>query len=401
MDIDDEHYKKYIKYKTKYLELKEHSGGGNFFKFLFNIFKSKNKTEETSSPSLKNIDVKNNIQLFISDISKDKVKVKDKIKKIEDNLLNVLLIELMDNKLAVDIYKQICNTILNYQEYFYLNVNNLNIKTQNIINSKKSKNKKKIPYITIDVLQINCIENILVAQEKINNLIYKLPNLKDLKKLITIYFNYVYESIDNNIYSIVRIIEFKQNNIFNIISNEISDSNITNKIKALPDPKENSPQFMKELYNIQKLLKLKVLLHNIGDNTNNSIMLINCYFYAFKLKLSLFKQVSINHADFYFDRINLTGGNDFVIIVDKNIIINILNTLIQIIIFFSKFKDTNEFHIKNTNNYTLEYKNEKYTLSMDVAKQLIDVIIKDIQIYLPNLFEELQKYIDLNIELQL
>ena len=38
---------------------------------------------------------------------------------------------------------------------------------------------------------------------------------------------------------------------------------------------------------------------------------------------------------------------------------------------------------------------------MDVAKQLIDVIIKDIQIYLPNLFEELQKYIDLNIELQL
>ena len=27
MDIDDEHYKKYIKYKTKYLELKEYSGG--------------------------------------------------------------------------------------------------------------------------------------------------------------------------------------------------------------------------------------------------------------------------------------------------------------------------------------------------------------------------------------
>ena len=109
MDIDDNHYKKYIKYKTKYLELKEQLGGGLYIIDLDHFMNSYIEKEKNKYDEIFNSQIPNKIFL------------------IEDFLLNNLLKEILiyDTKtedLVVEIYKQICNTILNYREYFYLNV---------------------------------------------------------------------------------------------------------------------------------------------------------------------------------------------------------------------------------------------------------------------------------------
>ena len=429
MDIDDKHYKKYIKYKTKYLELKEQLGGGLYIIDLDHFMNSYIEKEKNKYDEIFNSQIPNKIFL------------------IEDFLLNNLLKEILiyDTKtedLVVEIYKQICNTILNYREYFYLNVDK-NSQTEELsggflgffgfLKSKKTKpesnkaqpeskkpkpesnkaqpesNKAQLEIITIDKLQKRCIHNINAAQIIINNLLKdKKYKSTKLNNIITIYFSSVNESIQKNMYSVFENkIKFKINDIYNKINNEISDDNITNKINALPNPKNNYNEFIKNLYNIQKLLKLKVLYNsniNITVSSDDYIMLINCFLFVFKLKLVFFKQITVMHNDLYFDLVGGDNDNDIIvdIIVDKNIVINILNTLIKIILFFTQNINTKENHIKNKDNYTLEYNGKEYTLSKDVANQLIDVIIKDIQSYLPNniFITELKKYIDLKLELQ-
>jgi hypothetical protein len=479
MDIDDKHYKKYIKYKTKYLELKEQLGGGRHMhvrgrhrprhhtpvrkytpkiQYVSSETRPISNKQSVSSEKSEFIDLDN---FMTSYIGKEKNKydeifnsqIPNKIFLIEDFLLNNLLKEILiyDTKtedLVVKIYKQICNTILNYREYFYLNVDK-NSKTEELLGgwsffdffkskkaqpesnkaqpesnkaqpeSKKTKpesnkaqpesNKAQLEIITIDKLQKRCIHNINAAQIIINNLLKdKKYKSTKLNNIITIYFSSVNESIQKNMYSVFENkIKFKINDIYNKINNEISDDNITNKINALPNPKNNYNEFIKNLYNIQKLLKLKVLYNsniNITVSSDDYIMLINCFLFVFKLKLVFFKQITVMHNDLYFDLVGGDNDNDIIvdIIVDKNIVINILNTLIKIILFFTQNINTKENHIKNKDNYTLEYNGKEYTLSKDVANQLIDVIIKDIQSYLPNniFITELKKYIDLKLELQ-
>ena len=494
MDIDDEHYKKYIKYKTKYLELKEYSGGG---RHLFRRGRNRirrvrvsqsSKQYETNKPlpesskqyesnkplpeSSKQPEM-NDLDYFITlYIQKEKIKwdsiiesqIPNKIFLIEDFLLNNLLNEILiyDTKtedLVVNIYKQICNIILNYREYFYLNVDNISINTKefsgggwfdSLFNFFKKKpetkstqpetkstqpetkstqpeskstqpetNKAPLEIITIDKLKKSCIENIKIAEHRIEQLLQKYKSTNNqLQTIIKVYFNTVNLSIKNNMNSIVKNkIKFEKNDIYKKINNEISDDNITKKLHELKEISDLIQQkqynlFMKKLYNIQKLLKLKVLYNsdiNMNVSTDDYIMLINCFLFVFKLKLAIYKTITVKHDDLYFDNdFLLDGGNDnsdydINIIVNKDKVINIFNTLMMIILYLTQNTDTKEHFIKDKKNYIVKYNNKDYKLAEIHIDVLNNQIMKDIISYLPNniFIKELQKYIDLNFELQI
>jgi hypothetical protein len=111
INIQDEHYKKYIKYKTKYLELKEQSGGGGVITFF--------KSEEEKIYGEK-IDIKKTLNIFKTHNTS--------LWDIEKYLTNIIFQELykkyFDNNeeqkknIIIELYKIICNTINNYYEYF-------------------------------------------------------------------------------------------------------------------------------------------------------------------------------------------------------------------------------------------------------------------------------------------
>jgi hypothetical protein len=159
-------------------------------------------------------------------------------------------------------------------------------------------------------------------------------------------------------------IKFEKNDIYKKINNEISDDNITKKLHELKEISDLIQQkqynlFMKKLYNIQKLLKLKVLYNsdiNMNVSTDDYIMLINCFLFVFKLKLATYKKITIKHDDLYFDKdLLLDGGDDnsdydINIIVNKDKVINIFNTLMMIILYLTQNIDTKEHFIKDKKN---------------------------------------------------
>ena len=460
MNINDEHYKKYIKYKTKYLELKEYSGGRLRTRNRGHTRPVRISTPRYQYDSSKQPEI-NDLDRFITlYIQKEKIKwdsiiesqIPNKIFLIEDFLLNNLLNEILiyDTKtedLVVNIYKQICNIILNYREYFYLNVDNISFNTKELSGggwfdfifkffkskstqpetkntqseTKKTQpetNKAPLEIITIDKLKKSCIENIKIAEHRIEQLLQKYKSTNNqLQTIIKVYFNTVHLSIKDNMNSIVKNkIKFEKNDIYKKINNEISDDNITkklNELKEISDLKQEKQYnlFMKKLYNIQKLLKLKVLYNsdiNMNVSTDDYIMLINCFFFVFKLKLATYKKITVKHNDLYFDNdLLLDGGDDnsdydINIIVNKDTVINIFDTLMMIILYLTQNIDTKEQFIKDKKNYIVKYNNKDYKLAEIHFDVLNNQIIKDIISYLPNniFIKELQKYIDLNLELQ-
>lgn len=292
INIQDEHYNKYIKYKHKYLELKEQSGGvlnwRRMFSWLFTN-KSENKSKNKSENESKN-----------------------EILNLENKLLIHLLPNLYynnNNNNFILIYINICNIIINYCEYFYIN----DLTNEKLIPKFKNNNK----------------DNIKKAQYQIRKISKELS--EELSKKLEIYFNLVNNCIKNNYSSIS-----KKNN-FNINNNNfvrIVTTNIDNNIKGIfansEISEENFNSIKKNLGNIENLLKLQVLITNNNNNINDNIMLIKCFFIYIILKISKEKKVNINYDNYlYYIDDDYKGGDN------GDNYIDLLSTLLDIIYFYT------------------------------------------------------------------
>jgi hypothetical protein len=168
----DIHYNKYIKYKTKYLELKEQRGSGIGELFNKSTIKEE-KIFETNFDLLK--DNKCKIDNYLN-YNKDNIsKI---ISSVEDLLLNIILPQLYiyNNKtdyqqIIINIYKSFCNTINTY---------------------RSKQNIKEI--LGNNVSQLSIINTGL---DKINTS-YKI-DLPVLKKTISLYFQFLNTCIEQHI----------------------------------------------------------------------------------------------------------------------------------------------------------------------------------------------------------
>jgi len=366
MNIQDIHYNKYIKYKTKYLELKEQSGGigesmyGNQYeeiKTKILLFDSKYKEQKTLEKEI------NNETNYISKhVKKNKYKTTmiTNIVSIEDYLLNTLLPELYtininNNIVFIKIFKDISKTIINYREYFYSIKNYKPIYLDSI--------KKKIKQYE---------KNIETNLNNLNSKLFKFVlNYKKLRKIIEIYFKNVNNSIqklDSFTYKSEKwyinyknkekyqenkcLFDYIENNqiIFtnNIIvdiilskleidtSKEIEiiyakqlESDIS-KEKESDISKEIESDISKQLeriynrddltnnridifYSIKELFKLKVLYTFKGNNRTNNIdyimMLINCYLIIINMFILIKNEINTFDHNLYLQNLLFENPN--------------------------------------------------------------------------------------------
>jgi hypothetical protein len=333
MNIQDIHYNKYIKYKTKYLELKELSGGkdenmyGNQYKeiktkiLLFESnYKNINKLEkdfnneknETSKHKKYNIYKTNMITNIVS---------------IEDYLLNTLLPELYtinSNDVFIKIFKDISKTIINYREYFYLIKNYKQIYLdsikkkikqyeKNIKTNLDSLNLKKFNFVSNNFKKLRKIieiyfKNVNNSIQKLDSFTYKSENWhinyknEDKYQENKCLFDYIENNqiiftnniIFNNILSNLEIdiskeVEFDiskevESDITNRIESDITnriESDISKQLERIYNTDDLSNNRIDIFYSIKELFKLKVLYTFTGNNRTNNIdyimMLINCY----------------------------------------------------------------------------------------------------------------------------
>jgi hypothetical protein len=378
MNIDNQYYKKYLKYKIKYIELKELQGGKNKINVYGNEYE--------------------NMKVFITSLNTKKlVSVRYKIYDIETYLLNTLLTELLKKNAGSEeafenIFHEICNTILNYREYFYLNDKN-----SSFVPKKKSKPTNFLDLISY--LKEANINNIKISQQKINKYLdslKKISKFKNLRNIIKLYFDYVDECIKKNIYTVIdNNLPLNFDNKSGILNrvNESIPNKIINEINKINDITHNSNNYdilIKKLYTIQKLLKLNVLYNN--KNIDDNIMLINNYFIMIKLILANYKQMEIKYKDFLSDNSILNGGSN----INRNKVIDILNALLNIIYHNTKGSST----IGTT--YILKYNQKNYDLKTqwDI---LYNDIQKEIEEYLPatEFINKLKQYVDLKLQLQI
>lgn len=194
--MEDKYYKKYLKYKLKYLELKQ--SGGGLKTIIFGI-----ESKEWYKRIINNeilIELTKNIEEFTKEIEEftqksrqltdtQKKEISDKHKEdilyIEDQLVKYLFIHLKrefktnkEKNISInEIYKIFCNTINNYHKYF----NPDPITT-------------KINQLTKDTIKIINNAN---HEELIKHLdIIKTPLLK---KTIDLYFKHLNNYIENDI----------------------------------------------------------------------------------------------------------------------------------------------------------------------------------------------------------
>ena len=408
MDIEDIYYKKYLKYKLKYLELKQNGGG---LKYWFKNTFTPDKEEIYGKEQYDLIEIK--IKSFeIEDKEIEKKEKKDtnykknneykkimlkKILDIEEYLLNTLLpvlYTLNTNDVFINVYKEISNTIINYREYFYLH-SNKQITIENIIQAKQN------------------------IEEYLNSL--KISKFLNLRKIIKLYFKYVNDFIQNCdsftynssyvnhsyddektdpclfTYIDNNIIKFENNSIFEMINIDISnklkniydftsETIINEKIDTLKNKR------IETFYNIKKLLKLQVLYtfknNNKDNNIDNIMMLINCYI----IIISLFILMKIGNRtikkDLYLQNLLFKGGDggeDENKKVYSNWDLHVINsdydcdkTKYNILKIFDRLKTI--YSINSTDTIigykTKQYKPMKY---IDHRFELIDILKTDIE----------------------
>jgi hypothetical protein len=168
----DIHYNKYIKYKTKYLELKEQRGSGIGEWFNRSTI-TEEKIFETNFDKLK--DQKCKIDSYLN-YNKDNISII--ISSVEDLLLNIILPQLYiyNNKtdyqqIIINIYKSFCNTINTYRS------------GQNI--------KEILSNNVLQLLKINTDLNNIKSSYKID--------LPVLRNTISLYFQFLDTYIKQNI----------------------------------------------------------------------------------------------------------------------------------------------------------------------------------------------------------
>jgi hypothetical protein len=169
MDIEDVYYKKYLKYKLKYLELKQ-SGGGFFY----------NTREENlyGKELLKKI--------------KEKIQVHKKFYKLrkEHNIITIYDIEYMKNNILY-LLKQIKEKIPNINEFDEIKNSICTIYPNNYVKNTKDENK---------IEQYNNKENIIKLKSDIEEKFEKLKDISNfslLKEIFNDYYKFFEISLNN------------------------------------------------------------------------------------------------------------------------------------------------------------------------------------------------------------
>ena len=388
-NLGNQYYNKYIKYKTKYLELKE-SEGGNYLTRLF--YNDKNKYGKQSEK----------IKTLVSYLKNNKNNI-DNIAKIEEYLLNELINELLlvyNYEDFIDLSKLIYKFILNYREY---------------INIKKLKNNV-FSYHEVLKLDILTIEHVIILKVKQINQMLKLHALKDIVK---IYLKNVLENINLSEPKYIKIVNINvENNVINKKIYNKSREKFANAMKDIKkiDIKEKikninkitnikyrdkiNTEFINEFINKLNLIQyfIKINLFTSNKIINNEFELITSYIILIRILLNQYYQTklsfnSIIEYDYntrYYSRgeyqvyHSLDGGNNE---LEKTNIhfFSILSNIYHFIIDIEYF---------NALTRILEYNNKNYTLPKQTL-ELCEVIQKDIENKLPkdDLIEELKGYV--------
>jgi len=297
MDINDLYYDKYIKYKTKYLELKEQSGNG-LIKKIFN----------------------SNVELYGSNYYLlDQCIIKTEvIKKIIEvkGILNIKKIIEHENKIKV---------LESDQDDGYI----VDEVTRNIIKNSKIEKLSKESNKNLKDLRVDDIDNVL---NEINNVLFEfiLPDLyyKFEKKLegkieFTIELEKRYakkysslEDLDKEIIEKLRKEIETQIKVKN--ENKKNIDNINNIVKVYNNfgniiTKYNNNEYNKE--NIEKEIKtekdnLLKILNNIQPNVSMLIKIVELYFYFLKIYI-------INNIKHKMNKIYI-NKNNFISIININ-----------------------------------------------------------------------------------
>jgi hypothetical protein len=169
MDIEDIYYKKYIKYKTKYLELKQ-SGGGFFY----------NTREENLYGPILLKKIKEKIQVH---------KKSYKLRK-EHNIISIYYIEYMKDNILY-LLKQIKEKIPNINEFDEIKNSICKIYPNNY--DKNENNEDKIE-------QYNNKQNIIKLKSDIEQTFEKLKDISNfslLKEIFNDYYKFFEISLNN------------------------------------------------------------------------------------------------------------------------------------------------------------------------------------------------------------
>jgi hypothetical protein len=214
MNMEDIHYNKYIKYKTKYLELKELNGGGFFYTSCKIAPRQSNNHSHSSTD---NIITENNGINKITFKSQEEAQTRNSIQEEHiDNIYNPL-IKILNNlknihkfKNFQDIFDKLTESKINYTSY---NNTISTIKYQNEINTQLNTIRNNIKVIegtinkNIDNIKkynfsINLNNNINTEIKNITTLDHIFKDKKkdegicSLQYIITCYFDKIIDGLE-------------------------------------------------------------------------------------------------------------------------------------------------------------------------------------------------------------
>ena len=359
INLNDEYYKKYIKYKTKYLELKESEGG------VFGIGKS---------------NYGNSLELvkYIVD-KKYEIKFKtdeEQFNYLQDQLFNILSTLYYINKKNVDnmstneiLFKRhityVYDTLLQIKMYLLIFIfNNYNDDYRNIINKK-----------------INFLK--MIIEDKTS--MFYLKNYKKLKDILKLYITKL------NLLLLNKKLDY--NNYINLIINDndkpilffdfnatkknlIDDINVTrqfNNNRTLKNDNEQLDKIMNKLDEFGRLFYHLILYNDTqkkGEINSNNIILINNYITTVKLFIEYIIKNSKQNEILFDNKSNVTSAN---LVTNYNI-----NKMINIILYKIKNKETD-----------IEFNGIRYKIPNNIVKLLND-LYKYIENYIPKYIDEIK-----------
>ena len=383
MNIQDIHYNKYIKYKTKYLELKEQNAGvlgfdkgKKYYGNQYNIIKDKIKLFETNlkksdivlTQIIKQQNIKKriiNINLEIVDVTKQ---IKDVIEDINETDKN--LFTKIEKVKDVEITVNFLNKKKKNDEALK---KNLEKRITNLSKENTDLQNKIIESPLIDdnivLYQSQIIENILSIEEYLLNIL--LPELYKNEKNIfddnKIYFS--------KIFMLICLIIINYREYFYLKKyfkhEDTLSFYLTNNINLFGDIFDYL-----NLFEISKFKKIKKILDIYFRNVKDSMIILDSFTYTHIKNEYINKNfITLNNTDILSD---LKKSND------------------EYLYSSPTFPLTNIFHIKNKTrilyllkqNFNLKvlytFKNNNFDNNIDYIMMLINCYIININMFIIN-----------------